>query len=71
MKTRVMVLVFCSFYYFALHLYEISRKYLKRFSIYRADTSVWAIIIKVCKPELWFLNSAYSIIVLYICMKFH
>ena len=38
---------------------------------YRADTSVWAIINKVCKPELWFLYSAHPIIVLYISMKFH
>ena len=53
----------------------------------RVDTSVWwklpfsiffiiyyvqsAIINKVCKPELWFLCSADSIIVLYICLKFH
>ena len=53
----------------------------------RADTSVWwklpfsiffiiyyvqrAIINKVCKPELWFLRSAHSIIVLYIFMKLH
>ena len=55
----------------ALHLYEMSRKYLKRFLNYRVDTSVWAIINKVCKPELWSLCSAHSIFVLYICMKFH
>ena len=51
------------------------------------DTSVWwkfsfsiyfiiyyvqsTIINKVCKPELWFLYSAHSIIVLNFCMKFH
>ena len=34
------------------------------------DTSVWAIINKVCKPELWLLCSAHPIIVLYICMCF-
>ena len=66
-----MVLAFCLSYYCALHLNEVSRKYLKRFLRYRADTSVWAIINKVCKPELWFLCSAHRIIVLYICMKFH
>ena len=38
---------------------------------YRADTSVWAIINEVRKPELWFLCSAHPIIVLYICMKCH
>ena len=70
MQTRVMVLVFCPSYYDALHLYEISQKYLKRFFRYRADTCVRAIINKVCKPELWFLCSAHPIIVLYICMKF-
>ena len=30
-----------------------------------------AIIHNVCMPELWFLCSAYPIIVLFICMKFH
>ena len=33
----VMVHVFCT----ALHLCEVSRKYLKRFSTHRADTSYW------------------------------
>ena len=75
MQTRVVVHVVCPSYYCALQLYEISRKYLKRFLRYRADTTVWAIINKVCKPELWFyfifLWSAHPIIVPYICMKFH
>ena len=31
MQTRVMVLMFCPSYYCALHLYEISRKYLNDF----------------------------------------
>ena len=66
-----MVLAFCTFYYCALHFHEIARRYLKLFLRYRADTSVWAIIYKVCNPELWFLCFAHSIIVLYICMKFH
>ena len=47
-----------------LHLYEVSRKYLKGFLRYREDTKVWAIINKVCKPELCFLCSAHPIIVL-------
>ena len=43
-----------------------------RFSIFFIIYNVQsAIINKVCKPELWFLCSAYPIIVLYICMKFH
>ena len=72
MQTRVMVLVFCPSYYCALHLSEISQKISQTiFLKYRADTSVWAIINKVCKPELWFLCSAHPTIVLYICMKFH
>ena len=58
----VMVLVFCPSYYCALHLYEISRKYLKRFLRYSADTSVWAIINKVCK------NQSYSSYVLHILL---
>ena len=70
-ELRVMGLVFCISFYCALHLYEISRKYRKRFLRYRADTSVWAIINKICNPELKFLCSAHPIIVLYICMKFH
>ena len=31
----------------------------------------WAIINKVCNPELYFLCFAIPVIVLYICMKFH
>ena len=34
---------------------------------YRADTSVWAIINKVCRLELWFLCSAHPSIMFYIC----
>ena len=71
MQTRVMFLVFCPSYYCALHLYEVLQKYLKQFLRYREDTSEWAIINKVYKPELWFLCSACPIIELYICMKFH
>ena len=41
MQTRVLVLVFCPSYYCVLHLYEVSWKYLKRFSRYTADTCVW------------------------------
>ena len=41
MLTRVMVLVFCMSSHGALHLCEISWKYLKRFSTYRADMGTW------------------------------
>ena len=85
---RAGVMFLCSAHpIIALHLYEFSWKYLKRFLSYSADTSVWwkwpfsisfiiyyvqwAIIKEVCKPELCFLCSAHPIIVLHICMKSH
>ena len=39
--TTAMVLVFCTLSHDALPLCEISRKYLKWFSTYRADMSTW------------------------------
>ena len=39
--TRAKILVFCTSSLGALHIWEISWKYLKRFSTYRADTSTW------------------------------
>ena len=37
--TRVTVLVFCTLFYDVLHLWEVSSKYLERFSTYTADKS--------------------------------
>ena len=39
--TRVMVLIFCTSSHSALHLWESSWKYLKRFSTYWADMNTW------------------------------
>ena len=37
--TRVTLLVFCTLSHYALHLCEVSSKYLERFSTYRVDIS--------------------------------
>ena len=81
MQTRVMVLVFCTSYYCALHLYEVSQKYLKRFLRYRADTECMmemaifniqrVITLKEGKPELRFMCSARPLMMFNICVKFH
>ena len=80
MQTRVMVLVFCISYYCALHLCTVSRKYLKRFLRYRADTSYGGngyfqyskgYTLKVGKQELRYMCSARCLMVFNICVKFH
>ena len=75
--TRLMVLVFCTSYHGALHLWEISWKYFKGFSTYRVymvEMAMFnvqrAITPKVGKPELWFMCSACCFIVLCIYVKF-
>ena len=75
-----MVLRLCTSYYCALHMYEVSWKYLKRFLRYRADTCMEemtifniqrAITLKVGKQELRFMCSACHLMVFNICVKFH
>ena len=39
--TKVTVFVFCSLSHRSLHLWEVSSKYLGRFSTYTADTNTW------------------------------
>ena len=76
-----MVLVFCTLPYGALHLYEISWKYLQtvfilqsghEFTVEMAVFNVQsAITPKVGKQELQFMCSALCLMVLYICVMFH
>ena len=55
-------------------LCEVSRKYVKRFLSYGADTKIVntqrAITPKVGKPELWFMCSACRLMVFNVCVKF-
>ena len=70
--TRVRVLMLCTSSHDALHLCEVSSKYLEQFQlkeqtrVHRNSTTP-----KVDQPELRFLCSACCLIVLYICEKFH
>ena len=74
-QARVIVLVLCILTHDVLYLCKVSRKYLKQFSDYRRDTVVCnvrrGIAPKLYKPELWFLHSAYCLMMFYICVKFH
>ena len=60
----------------ALHLCEVSRKYHEWYQSYeyRVEMAMFnvqrAITPKVGKPELWFMCSAYRLMVLYIAVKF-
>ena len=64
----------------AFYFYEVSWKYLRRFSSYRADTKLqlsnfkgrisW-ITPKIYRQEFWFFSSASHLLMLYISMKFH
>ena len=69
-----MVLVFCTSHNGDINLHKSSRKYLKQFSSYRADTYITEITIpnvqrtiapKVGLVELWFLDFATNRIMLY------
>ena len=72
-----MILVFCTSYHGDIHLHKVSRKYLKQFSSYRADTEITifnvqrAITPKVGLAEVRFVCSALGPIMLYICVKFY
>ena len=69
--------MFCTSSDDALNFYEVSWKYLDRFSSYRADTKLQLsnlklrIIKKMYRQDLRFLCSARRLIMLYISMKFH
>ena len=70
-----MCTLFCTSSHDALHLCEISWKYLKRFSTYSAVKMAWFNVAsqftpKVNTPELRFMCSARRLIVFYICVKF-
>ena len=65
MQTRVIVLVFCTFYYCALYSYDISQKNLKRFLRYR-DIDMCMLEMAICnvgKQKLQFMCSACHLMV--------
>ena len=72
--------MFCTSYHGDIDLHKVSRKYLKQFSSYRADTYIKEITIfnvqraitpKVDLVELGFVCSAPFLVMLYIYMKFY
>ena len=73
-QARVIVLVLCMLTHDVLYLCKASWKYLKWFSSYRVETVIcnvqMGIAPKLYQPELWFLHSAYCLMMFYICVKF-
>ena len=51
-KFRDIVLVFCILYHGDIHFHKVSRKYLKQFSSYRADTYFTEIIIFIVQRDI-------------------
>ena len=79
-KTRVMVLAFCTSSNVGKYLFELSWGYLERFLIYRADTTISQnLLISISKghnsnntqSRVMVLALCTSSMLLYICVKFH